>query len=562
MPPKFSREIDQPVVHGGPLKGQFRTSPCERDCPAGNSVQKLNALVAKGEFAEALRYLRAKNPFPGVTGRVCPHFCQGGCNRGKFDAPVSIRSLERAAGDHGRPQEAAAIKRRPGTGRTAAVVGSGPAGLSCAYFLALLGHSVTVFEAGPVLGGLPRVAVPSFRLPKDVVDREVGRILDLGVKALVNTRVGRDISFEKLQADFDALVVAAGTQRERALPLPNADKGLKAVEFLREVNLGRHRDMAGATVVVMGGGGVAFDCAFCAKRLGAAEVHVVCLEKCGEMLAPSDDLIQAAEEGVKIHNACTMSKVLLGDDHTVLGAEYFEVSACRFDQAGKVSIEPVPGSHRTLRADCVIFAVGTQTELDFMREAQPRLSPRGLLMVDQGSATSLAGVFAAGDVTDGPGSIARAIGSGRKAAFDVHAYLSGEQCPVFVLGEDGTIVPAPRLAGETAPHVVDIEELYGLYHYARRTPPEPGHDPQPSFFEREPGLSRETAMAEAEACFHCGHCKSCGTCVEDCPGYVLVQDSSGKPGVVYGEECWHCANCRTSCPCGAVGFEFPLRMLV
>lgn len=562
MPPKFSREITPPIVHGQCLKDQFRTSPCEAHCPAGNPIQKLNSLVARGQFAEALRVVRAKNPFPGMTGRVCPHFCQESCNRGDFDGAVTIRALERAAADQGGLDGAWGIRPRPATGRSVGIVGSGPAGLTAAYFLALLGHSVTVYEAGPVLGGLPREAVPSFRLPKDVVDREVGLILQLGVKALVNTRVGRDVSLAQLRQEHEAVIVAVGTQRERSLPLPCADKALAAVAFLREVNQGRHRDMRGASVVIMGGGGVAFDCAFSARRLGAGEVHILCLEECGKMLAPADDLVQAAAEDIRIHNTCTMSKVLLGDDGAVLGAEYFDVATCCFDEAGKVSLKPVPDSHQRLKADYVILAVGTQPELEFMAEAAPQCTPRGLLAVDANQATSLRGVFAAGDVATGPGSIAGAIGSGRATAFTVHGYLTGASAPVYALDADGRIVEAPALAGDTPPHVVAFDEIIGLYQYARRTPPVAEHATPPSLRELEQPLPREAAMAEAEACFHCGHCKSCGTCVADCPGYVLVQDDTGKPTVVYGEECWHCANCRTSCPCSAVAFEFPLRMLV
>ena len=179
MPPRYSREIEQPIVMGDSLKDQFRTSPCEASCPAGNPIQKMQSLVEKGRFGEALRYLRARNPFPGVTGRVCPHFCQAKCNRDRLEGCVNTRALERAAYDHA-PKGIEPFTRAPETGKHVAVVGGGPAGMTAAYFLSLLGHDVTVYESGPVLGGIPRYAVPDFRLPRDVVDREIGWILETG----------------------------------------------------------------------------------------------------------------------------------------------------------------------------------------------------------------------------------------------------------------------------------------------------------------------------------------------------------------------------------------------
>ena len=214
MPPRYSREITRPVVLGAQLKEQFRTSPCETSCPIGNSIQKMNSLIEKGQFTEALRYLRAKNPFPGITGRVCPHFCMDACNRKEMDGCLNIRALERAAETFAERGNVF-FKRRPATGKKAAVIGGGPAGLTAAYFLALLGHEVTIYEAEPLLGGVPRYGVPNFRLPRDVVDREVGLVLEAGVRARVNTRVGVDITMEEISARYDAVIVATGVPRRR-----------------------------------------------------------------------------------------------------------------------------------------------------------------------------------------------------------------------------------------------------------------------------------------------------------------------------------------------------------
>ncbi|MBQ3892108.1 MAG: FAD-dependent oxidoreductase [Mailhella sp.] len=564
MPPRYSREISTPIAKGRCLKDQFRTSPCEDSCPAGNPIQKMQSLIEKGEFSEALRYLRAKNPFPGVTGRVCPHFCQQSCNRSHLDSCIAIRDLERAASDHA--GKTPPMRRRPATGKKVAVIGGGPAGLTGAYFLSLLGHDATVFEAAPMLGGIPRYAIPGFRLPRDIVDREVGLVLQAGVHARVNTKVGRDISFSELRSTFDAVLVATGMPAERSLPIPHAEKALKAVEFLKNAALGLVQKV-GRKVVVMGGGGVAFDCAFTARRLGAEEVHVICLEEAHAMRAPAEDIAQAEAEGIVIHNACTMSAIACADGD-VTAAEFFEVESSSFDAAGRLTLTPRKDGGHVLGCDTVIFAVGMMTDLDFMGGGAA-LSPRRCLVTDGSMRTTNAAVFAAGEVASGPASVAQSVGQGRDAAFGIHALLTGEDSPVFALDDDDLLTARPDLAGN-APHVVQFEEMYGVSQYPLRSArPARKTSGVLDMQEIDPGMTREDAMQEASHCMHCGHCKGCGTCVDDCPGYVLTLESvpgsidhPDQPVVSYRDECWHCANCRTSCPCGAIGFEFPLRMLV
>ena len=564
MPPRYSREITRPVVLGAQLKEQFRTSPCETSCPIGNSIQKMNSLIEKGQFTEALRYLRAKNPFPGITGRVCPHFCMDACNRKEMDGCLNIRALERAAETFAERGHVF-FKRRPATGKKAAVIGGGPAGLTAAYFLALLGHEVTIYEAEPLLGGVPRYGVPNFRLPRDVVDREVGLVLEAGVRACVNTRVGVDITMEEISARYDAVIVATGVPAENSLPIPGAEKAVKAVEFLRAAALGQNTGKIGKNVVIMGGGGVAFDCAFTARRLGAENVHVICLEKAGEMRAPAEDLELAAKEGVHVHNSCTMSAIRTEGDK-VTGVDYFEVKDCHFDEKGKLTLEALPGGEHVLECDTVIFAVGMKTDLDFMAEAGVDLTPRNWIVVDGKQASSVEGIFAAGDVSSGPASIAGAIGDGRRAAFGVHAWLTGENSRVYAIGEDNTIVARDDLAGTKEPYVVPMEEIYGILQYEKTEPQKQACTNHMDFTENNAGYTAEQAQIEAARCMHCGHCKGCGTCVDDCPGYVLelkhLDNGLDRPEVAHGDECWHCANCRTSCPTGAIGFRFPLRMQV
>lgn len=565
MPPRYSREITLPVVFGAKLKEQFRTSPCEEACPAGNSIQKMHALVEKGEFTEALRYLRAKNPFPGITGRVCPHFCMSACNRNHKDGCVNIRELERAAASYANLEQVL-FKRRPPTGKKIVVIGGGPAGLTAAYYAALMGHAATIYEAAPVLGGVPRYGVPNFRLPREVVDREVGIVLATGVRVRVNTRVGVDISMEEIFARADAVIIASGVPRENTLPIPGAEYAVKAVEFLKNEAMG-NKPSVGKSVVIMGGGGVAFDCAFVARRLGAENVHVVCLEKGDAMCAPVEDLELAKKEGVHIHHSSAMSAIR-AEKGKIFGVDCFSVSGCRFDAKGQPQLQPTPNGEFSLDCDTVIFAVGMKTDLSFLGEGSGgiTLTPRQWIKVDAAQQTSRAGVFAAGDVSSGPSSVARAVGDGRKAAFAAHNWLMGTKDRVYILTAGNMIEPADRMAADTAPHIVQFDEIYGIaaYETVPMTIPVACDCPK-AFAEHNPGLTPAQALQEAGRCFHCGHCKACGTCVDDCPGYVLEmrsQPEGERPEVAYADECWHCANCRTSCPCGAIDFAFPLRMQV
>ncbi len=563
MPPKYSREISCPVVFGPWLKEQFRTSPCEASCPAGNSIQKMQQLLEKGEFTEAARYLRAKNPFPGITGRVCPHFCMSRCNRAGRDHVVNTRALERAASTYADDLQLR-FRRRPDTGKKVAVIGGGPAGLSAAWFLSLLGHAVTIYEAEPLLGGVPRYGVPNFRLPRYVVDKEVGMVLQTGVRAHVNTRVGVDISMQEILDRCDAVVLATGVPAENSLSIPGAEKAVKAVQFLRASALGATTG-GGETVVVMGGGGVAFDCAFTARRMGAKNVHIICLEAAGAMRAPQEDLELAEKEGVIVHNSSTMSGIEVKDGR-VAGAAYYEVESCRFDERGRAVLVKKEGSDTVLPCDTVVFAVGMKTDLSYLGDGELERTPRNWIVVDGSQRTSRARCYACGDVSAGPASIAGAVGDGRRAAFAAHEDLTGEKSRVWVLNEENMLEARDGMGSDRAPHVVQFEEIYGSAQYeAVEAEVEPENHCPKKFAELVNDLTREQAMKEAARCMHCGHCKGCGTCVEDCPGYVLemrVVNGVERPEVAHGEECWHCANCRTSCPTGAIAFHFPLRMQV
>ena len=560
MPPIFSREILRPLISTACLKFQTRTSPCESNCPAGNPVQKVQGLVKDKKMEEALEFLRARNPFPGTTGRICTHPCETECNRREWDEPVNIRGLERAVADSADRTRIRKPARMERSGKKIAVIGGGPSGLTFGYFSSLLGHEVTIFEAGPTLGGIPRLCVPEYRLPKDVLDMEIGLVLEAGVKARTNTRVGKDIPFEEIRASFDAVLIASGTWKERELDIPNAERVIKGVEFLKQVNLGLIKNV-GRKVVIMGGGGVAFDCAFTARRLGAEEVHIVCLEGEDCMVAPPDDLAQAREEGITLHNSCMASRVLERNGQAT-GLECFEISGFSFNEAGEAKIEAAGGGKRILQADAVILAAGVRPELDFLKGAGIELSPNGTIKINKATmATSAKGVFAAGDVATGPSIVASAVGQGREAALAVHRFLTGvpKAHEILAIGENSEIHREPVALEEKA-HVVTFTEMFNPEYYPKAPRQKSSVSPRISFAERNAGLNG-SAVVEAERCFHCGHCHKCGKCVEDCPGLILVMGERG-PEVRYADECWHCGNCRISCPDAAVSYEFPLYTLV
>jgi NADPH-dependent glutamate synthase beta subunit-like oxidoreductase len=566
MPPRFSREVSSPIVHGSVLDLQGRTSPCEAGCPAGNPIQKVHALVREERLPEAVEYLRSRNPFPGVTGRVCSHPCETQCNRSGYDEPVAIRALERYAADHVDMTRVRSPLRSEASGKRVAVIGSGPAGLTCAYFSALFGHEVTVFEGSSVLGGMPRRGIPDFRLPKYVVDREVGLILELGVRARTNTLVGRDIDLDELMQEYDACLIATGTWKEKVPVVPDLGGSLGGLSFLTRVNRGDPPRL-GERVVIVGGGGVGFDCAFTARRLGVSEVHVVCVEDRGTMRVTSEDVDQARREQIVVHPGHMISRMLRSAGETA-GVECFPISSFHLDEGGRMSVVPASGGTIRIHADTVILAVGLEPDPAFTRNRFER-TDKGTLQVNGANmSTSVPGVFAAGDVVHGPGTVARAVGSGRVAAIAIHRYLSAGRpdLRVRVTGGGGKILEFEECPEEPGPHVVAYEELLDKESFEkcqreRTARLEPDRSIR-CFEEMDLGFRHaEQAVREAGRCFRCGHCRVCGKCAEHCPGYVLAMEEDG-PVVSFPDECWHCGSCRIHCPSSCISYEFPISMLV
>ncbi len=409
-------------IYGG---AKLQASPCERACPAGTEIPVYLRAVQQGDLASAARRLLAHNPLPAVTGRVCPHFCEKACNRGDVDEAVSIRALERTVGDYALDEwERLGLEPAAATGKTVAVVGAGPAGLSAAYYLRMSGHAVTVFDRFEKPGGMLNHAIPGYRLPDRVVDRQVEILCSLGIEFLAGVEVGKDMALQALRDRYDAVFLALGTWRERELGIGEGPELISGLEYLRRSRVDDEREKA-RSVLVIGGGNVAIDAAITAKRRGAATVSLACLEALEDMPAIKAEVDEALEEGVEIRPSCGPSRVLLSGDC----AAGMELVACTavFDEEGRFAPVYDTGAVSSVMADTIVVAIGQQPDIAALRiELPDSVFQRGLIRVDADTQeTAIPGLFASGDVTSGPSYVTTAMGSGRRAAAAIDRYLGG-----------------------------------------------------------------------------------------------------------------------------------------
>jgi formate dehydrogenase beta subunit len=397
--------------------------PCRYNCPAEIDVPRYIRLIKEGNYAAAAAVIREKVPLPGVLGYVCDHVCEDACRRGEVNEPVTIRELKRFAVENDKQKLwEKSYKRKPHTGKKAAVIGAGPAGLTAAYYLANLGHAVTIFEAFPQAGGMMRYGIPEYRLPREVLDGEINDIINRGVEIKTNSRIDSLDTF--LRNSFHAALVTTGTHKGQKLAVPGAenDRVLIGVDFLMDVNTGNGVDI-GDKVMVLGGGNVAFDCARVARRLGARTVSLACVECREEMPATVEEIREGQEEGINMYPAKNCKQILCKNDR-ITEVEFLDVASCGFDEENILQIEVIESTEQIIEADTVIFAIGQQPEVppDFKLEAQSNQ----LIVIDEYSySTNREGVFAAGDAVTGTSSVIKAIASGRKAAAAIDRYLGG-----------------------------------------------------------------------------------------------------------------------------------------
>ncbi len=510
-----------------------KTPPCNDKCPAGEKVQKYIDLINKGRFKEALETIREDNPFPAVCGRVCYHPCEEACNRDEYDKALSIHHLERFLGDYGISEgyaSGAGKKPTPRSSAKIAVVGSGPAGLSCAYHLARRGYQVTVFEALPVVGGMLAIGIPSYRLPKDVLRHEVSFIQALGINFKTNARIS---SLNELK-DYRAIFLAVGASVSIKLGIPGEDAvGVHhGIDFLRALNLGGKVEI-GKKVVVIGGGNTAIDCACLALRLGAS-VTVVYRRSREEMPATPEEIEEALAEGVEIVYL-TAPKAVIVTDGRVAGLECIKMRLDEPDVSGRRRPIPIEGSEFKLGTDTAIAAIGQRPDLSFLPSDVEQ--QKGRIAVDENCQTSRPGLFAGGDAAGAPERVADAIGSGKRAALAIDCYLRGKATPA-----------------EEKPEVVPFEEL-NLEYFAPAPrvamPCLAQKDRVKDFREINLGYTQEMALAEAERCFSCGVCNSCDNCWLFCPDIAVKKLPESHYEIDY-DHCKGCGICVNECPRRAI----------
>ena len=504
-------------------------APCRDACPIAQRAQGYIALIREGRFADAYRTIREENPFPSVCGRICNHRCEDACSRGKVDAPVSIMRLKRFVADWARehPDEVLPFRPEPAapTGKRVAVVGAGPAGLTCAYDLALAGHAVTVFEALPVAGGMMRVGIPAYRLPHEVLQQEINDLLAVGAEG-IDLRLGQrvDDAAALLETGYDAVFVAVGAQRGVRLPIPGADlpEVTVATDFLRQVALDDETALpvAGKRVLVLGGGNVAVDAAMSAVRLGASWVGMACLEGRDVMPAHEWEIQDALDEGVALFPSRTFKEITAAGGH-VSGVRCAEVDFRGFVD-GRPDFDELPDSETVIAADIVIFAIGQRPDLSCL-PAEMRARDRFAVVDRETLATEIDGLFAGGDVVTGTAFVVDAIAAGHRAARSIGAYLEGRALPAAeqpveiaeMSADEARAKVARGEASETTRWPDDA---------ARRSPDERARD----FGEIYGGMSEAEARAEAARCLSCGVCSECFQCVYACQKHCIQHEMEEK----------------------------------
>ena len=539
-----------------------KTSPCNEGCPAGQDVEGAMVLIGKGKILEAWELFKEENPFPAVCGRVCYHPCESSCNRAEFDEAVSINGLERFMADTASRQgrKPTWLKREKHKEKIA-IIGSGPAGLTSAYHLARMGYGVTVFESLPVLGGMLRVGIPEYRLPKKVLEEEIDQILELGVKAEMNVRLGKGTLLNDLK-EYQAVFLAMGNHRSKTLRVPGEDAQgvMSGVEFLRKVGLGQQIALS-KRVAVVGGGNTAIDAARTALRLGAKPFIVYRRTK-EEMPAFAAEIQEAEEEGIEISFLVSPVRVIAENGR----ASRLECVKNRLgppDEDGRRRPVEVKGSNFFLEVDEIITAIGEEADLSALPK---KIGIKdNTILTDERGATKQKGIFAGGDIVQQPRTVVHAIGSGKRAAIFIDCLLRKKKWEGLFdsirIGERGGLSMKHYLQEEeqrvpVSSRTVRLKDLNLDYFEYKKRPKMPKVPPAKrlgSFQEVNLGFTEEAAIEAANRCFNCGVCNLCDNCYIFCPD-VAIRKEEGRNVVDY-DYCKGCGICVEECPRDAMVME-------
>jgi NADPH-dependent glutamate synthase beta subunit-like oxidoreductase len=504
-----------------------RLPPCNATCPAGENIQGWLYHAEVGDYRAAWEAILADNPLPAIMGRACYHTCETACNRARIDEAVGIHAIERFLGDLAIRERWPAPAPAPSSGKRVLVVGAGPSGLSAAYHLARLGHAVTLRDAMPRAGGMMRYGIPRYRLPREIVDAEIQRIIDLGVTLELGVRV-ENIA-ETMASGFDACFAAVGAHLAKRIeiPAPDASRILDAVGLLRQLEQGEDAPLLGRRVVVYGGGNTALDVARTARRMGAADAVIVYRRTQAQMPAHDEELREALEEGVTMRWLSTVKQV--GDGEMT-------IEKMRLGDDGV----PVPtGEFETIAGDTLVLALGQAVDLGALRAVPDvRFTRDGSVEVGPDLMTGHPGLFCGGDMVPAERTITVAVGHGKKAARHIDAFLRDQR------------------ATPVAKHAPASFERINPWYYSDA---DRVHQPQlalarrqGTFDEIHGGLDEQTALFEARRCLSCGNCFECDNCFGVCPDNAVVKLGPGQRFRIDLDFCKGCGLCAKECPCGAI----------
>lgn len=504
-----------------------RLPPCNAKCPAGEKCRDWLFWAESADYRKAWETIVADNPLPACMGRVCYHTCETACNRGELDESVGINSVERFLGDLAIEKGWELPKPATETGKRVLVVGSGPAGLSCAYHLRRFGHQVRIVEASAQPGGMMRYGIPKYRLPREVLDAEIARIVAMGVELECSHEVV-DLEAEKQAGAYDAVFLAVGAHiaRRTYIPAGDAARILDAVSVLKKAETGQGEPaLLGRRVVVYGGGNTAMDVARTMRRMGA-EPLVVYRRTRERAPAHQSEIAEAIEEGVSMKWLSTIKEAQEGE---------VRIEKMRLDESGK----PQPtGEFETIAADGVVLALGQQSDLTLVEHVPGLRVEKDEVVVDSHLQSSVSGIFAGGDMIAGDKNVTVAVGHGKKAARSIHAFLSGQPFPEE---KSAPLVTYARL--NTWYYSDAPKTVRPMLELARR---------ETSFDEVQHGLTQENALFEARRCMSCGNCFECDNCYGVCPDNAVIKLGPGKKFRFNYEYCKGCGICANECPCGAI----------